>query len=137
MTPVTLSLTLPSHLVGALQNLAQEHGDALDTLARGMLEREVMHLKSTRVTRRALSARHARLRDLLAPEIAAAPSWGVLQSRLALYGVTLKGSADLPMLHDLITGEWLCPLSSLGVETTALSERIGAPFPAAQATSAA
>lgn len=125
----TLTLTLPCDLVTTLEALAQERGESLDHLARRMLDREVMRMRSARASSEARKVRLARLRNLLAPDMERATGWNDLQSRLALYGVELRSTGGGVMLHDLITGEGLCPSAALGFDGRDLARRFGTALP--------
>ncbi len=123
-----ISLPLPSDLVAILQTMALERDEAFEDLVRGMLDREVTRLRSTRASLRAQESRIARLRLLLAPDMRRARSWGDLQSALALYSVELRPGQRALTLHDRITGEPLCPSDALGFTYPELMRRFGGPL---------
>lgn len=125
MTSETVTLSLPPDLARTLHTLAQERGESVDDLARGMLGREETRLRSARATVDAREHRVARLRQLLTPDMQRARSWADLRSWLALYGVALRGAGGGLMLHDLITGELLCPSAALGFGYRDLMRRLG------------
>lgn len=126
---ITQTMTLPPHLVSALHRLAGERGVGLDHLVRGMLDREVMRLRSAEASRRMRADRLARLRHLLTPVIKAARGWGDLQARLALIGYELRPDGHAIALHDRATGEWTCRGVDLGVAYPLLMRRFGGPLP--------
>jgi len=129
MTVQNVTLSLPSGLVGTLRMMALERDAALDDLVRGMLDREAMRLRSARAAVEAHEHRVSRLRHLLAPDMQRATDWADLQSRLALYGVELRGAGGGLMLHDHITGEGLCSSVALGFGYPELMRRFGGPMP--------
>lgn len=129
MTIDDLTLPLPSDLVATLRALARERGEAFEDLVRGMLDREVMRLRSARASVLAEERRVHRLTHLLAPDLMRATGWADLQARLALYGVELRAGRAGLMLHDHITGEGLCSVEALGVGPAALMRRFGGPLP--------
>ncbi len=137
MTQDTITLSLPSDLVGTLHMLALEREESFDDLARGMLDREVTRMRSLRASVEARDYRVARLRQLLAPDMMRARSWSDLQSRLALYGVELIDVSGGLMLHDLITGDRLCTSAALGFGAHELAQRFGGGLAAASQTHAA
>lgn len=124
-----VTLRLPAHLADALRRLARERGDDFDTLARGMLDREVMRLRSAQASQRMRNERLARLTGLLAPVIEAAPDWNFLQAHLALFGYELRPEGASIALHDRDTGEWLCRGADLGIAYPLLVRRFGKPLP--------
>lgn len=128
MTYETMTLSLPSDLVGLLHMLAVDRDETLDHLVRGMLDREAMRLKSNRATQQARERQIARLRELLTPDMLRATGWAELQTRLALYGVELRDDSSGLMLHDGITGEQLCPCAALGFGCLELARRFGGPL---------
>jgi hypothetical protein len=129
MTHHDVSLPLPSDLVATLHGLALDRDECFEDLVRGMLDREVMRLRSARASVRAREQQVARLQHLLAPDMLRAIGWADLQSRLALYGVELRPGAGALMLHDHITGERLCSSDALGFAYPALMRRLGGPLP--------
>lgn len=128
MTYETMTLSLPTDLVGRLQVMAVDRDETVDQLVRAMLDREAMRLRTSSATREARAQRVARLRQLLTPDIQRATGWAALQARLALYGVELRDGAGGLMLHDLITGEALCPSAALGFGGIELAARFGGPL---------
>ena len=128
MTYETMTLSLPTELVGLLHMVAEDRDETVDRLVRGILDREAMRLKRDHDTREAREHRIARLRLLLAPDMRRATGWAELQARLALYGVELRDGAAGLMLHDLITGEALCPSAALGFGARDLAARFGGPL---------
>ena len=129
MTNHDVILPLPADLAATLYAMALERGEAFEDLVRGMLDREVMRLKSARASVLAREGRMARLQHLLAPDMLRATGWADLQSRLALYGVELRQHGGALMLHDHITGERLCSSEALGFEYPRLMHRLGGPLP--------
>lgn len=125
MTRHDISLPLPADLVSTLNAMAAERGEAFEDLVRGMLDREVTRLRSSRASAIAEHARVARLQRLLAPELARATGWDDMARRLALYGVALKPARGGVMLHDHITGERLCSSAALGFGARELAARFG------------
>ncbi|MCB1359115.1 MAG: hypothetical protein KDK53_22315, partial [Maritimibacter sp.] len=123
-----MTLSLPTELVGLLHMVAEDRDETVDRLVRGILDREAMRLKRDHDTREAREHRIARLRLLLAPDMRRATGWAELQARLALYGVELRDGAAGLMLHDLITGEALCPSAALGFGARDLAARFGGPL---------
>ena len=129
MTYETMTLSLPTELVGLLQLMAVDRDAPVDRLVRGMLDREAARLKRDHDTREAREHRIARLRLLLTPDMRRATGWAELQARLALYGVELRDGAAGLALHDLITGEPLCPSAALGFGARDLAARFGGSLP--------
>lgn len=125
MTFETMTLSLPTDLVGMLRRMALDGDETVDHLVRGMLDREATRLRSRRATLEARAHRVARLRHLLAPEMARATGWAELLARLALYGVDLRQTDGALMLHDRITGEALCDAAALGFSARDLDARFG------------
>ena len=129
MTYETMTLSLPTELVGLLQLMAVDRDEPVDRLVRSMLDREAARLKHDHDTREAREHRIARLRLLLTPDMRRATGWAELQARLALYGVELRDGAAGLTLHDLITGEALCPSAALGFGARDLAARFGGSLP--------
>ena len=129
MTNHDVILPLPADLAATLHAMAQERGEAFEDLVRGMLDREVTRLKSTRASVQARESRVARLQHLLAPDMLRATGWADLQSRLALHGVELRRGRGSLILHDHITGEPLCSSEALGFGYPGLMRRLGGPLP--------
>lgn len=128
MNTQTITLPLPTPLLAALRSLAGDRQDTLDRLVRGMLDREVMRLRSAQAGQRLRAERISRLRSLLAPVIAAAAGWADLQARLALFGFELRPDGQTIALHDRATGEWQCRGSDLGLAYPLLARRFGGPL---------
>ena len=129
MTKHAITLPLPADLIATLQGMALDRGEDFAVLVRGMLDREVMRLKSAHASVRARERRVARLQHLLAPDMLRATGWADLQSRLTLYGVELRRGRGALMLHDHITGERLCSSEALGFGYPGLMRRLGGPLP--------
>jgi len=123
-----MTLTLPAHLTDALRRLARERGDEFDALVRGMLDREVMRLRSAQASQRMRRERLARLHGLLTPVIEAARDWSFLQAHLALFGYELRPEGASIALYDRATGEWLCRGADLGIAYPLLVRRFGGPL---------
>lgn len=126
---MTQTMTLPPHLISALQRLAQDRNVSFDRLVRGMLDREVMRLRSAEASRRRQANRLARLQNLLSPVIESARDWHDLLAQLALIGFELRPEGRAIALHDRATGEWLCRGADLGIAYPLLMRRFGGPLP--------
>lgn len=124
--------TLPSDLIAALHRLARERDEEFDHLVRGMLDREVMRLRSAQASLQMRNDRLARLTGLLGPVIDAATGWRDLQARLALFGYELRLSHHTLALYDRATGEWLCRGADLGIAYPLLVRRFGGPLESAE-----
>ena len=124
-----MTLPLPAHLLSALRQLARDRDESFDRLVRGMLDREMMRLRTAQASQRVRADRLARLRELLAPVIDAAQGWRDLQARLALFGFELRPEGHTIALHDRATGEWLCRGADLGIAYPLLVRRLGGPLP--------
>lgn len=126
---MTQNLSLPPHLVATLHQLAQDRDVSFDHLVRGMLDREVMRLRSADASQRMRVQRLARLQQLLAPVFDAARTWEDLQARLALIGFELRPDRHAITLHDRATGEWICRGTDLGIAYPLLVRRFGTTLP--------
>lgn len=123
------TMTLPPHLFAELDKLARDRNVSFDRLVRGMLDREVMRLRSVEASQRIRANRLARLHNLLSPVIESARDWSDLLAQFALIGYELCPEGHGIALHDRATGERLCRGADLGIAYPLLMRRFGGPLP--------
>ena len=120
---------IPTEMRQVASEIARDQDITLGQLIRNLLTAEISRRKNARPPNRADERLVAPLRARLAPLIAAARNWRMLDENLAALGYVLRPAGGGLALHRTSTGERLCKASELGFGYSRLIDRFGAPHP--------